>query len=780
MKQPTPPRSLAAALALTLLLAPSAASGAPPDDDDAPLEAPDPLEVPALTPPLEPDPDDVDAPYVVPGVVIRYTPGALFRVGGSVGVVDEEVLEEAGYDNPDAVLQQVPGVTVRGEDGYGLRPNIGLRGVSSERSQKVTLMEDGVLFGPAPYSAPAAYYFPLMQRMVGVEVSKGPAAILYGPQTIGGAVNLLTRDIPTALEGGLDLGLGSAAAFGDNVYFRGHGHVGTSWSWGGFLAEVAHVETDGFKVLDRAAAHGQDNTGFSRTDVMLKARAHTDLDAEDFHRFDLKLGFGRELSHETYLGLSDADFEASPYRRYAASALDRMDWERFSAQLAHSWLSGDDFDLTTTLYRHDMTRAWRKLNRFRNGPSLEEILADPDGGVRRVFYDVLTGAEDTSSAGEALMIGTNDRSFVVMGAQTVGRYRFVTGEVRHEVELGLRYHYDRIEREHTEDGYEMQGGVLVRDATPREATTRNLGESHAVATHLRYAVAAHGLTATPGVRVEWIANSLTDRVAGSEVDATQAIALPGVGLHYAVLPSLGVLAGVTRGFSPVGPGQPDEVLPETSVNYEAGVRFLDEDLGARAEAIFFYNDYSNITGQCTLSSGCDPDALDSQFNGGEADVFGLELAAAHRFDAGAGVTVPVRLAYTFTDARFGSSFESANPQFGQVTSGDLIPYVPAHQASLHAGVAMERWSALAALTVVGRAREVAGPDLDASGPDGDKEFTDTQVLLDLMAEVQLHEHVTATLRVENVLDQRVIASRRPYGARPIRPFGAQLGVRLTL
>ena len=100
-------------------------------------------------------------------------------------MVGEDLLESFEYDNPDSVLRQVPGVYVRSEDGFGLRPNIGLRGGNSERSKKVTLMEDN-LFAPAPYSAPAAYYFPMMQRIQSVEVTKGPGSILYGPNTIGG------------------------------------------------------------------------------------------------------------------------------------------------------------------------------------------------------------------------------------------------------------------------------------------------------------------------------------------------------------------------------------------------------------------------------------------------------------------------------------------------------------------------------------------------------------------------------------------------------------------
>ena len=78
------------------------------------------------------------------------------RAPGSVHVIGAETLERYKYDDPHATLQLVPGVYVRQEDGFGLRPNIGIRGAISDRSSKVALMEDGVLFGPAPYSAPAA------------------------------------------------------------------------------------------------------------------------------------------------------------------------------------------------------------------------------------------------------------------------------------------------------------------------------------------------------------------------------------------------------------------------------------------------------------------------------------------------------------------------------------------------------------------------------------------------------------------------------------------------
>ncbi|MEQ9318151.1 MAG: TonB-dependent receptor plug domain-containing protein, partial [Polyangiaceae bacterium] len=153
------------------------------------------------------------------------------RVAGSAHRVDAEELERFEDDNIHNVLRRVPGVYVRGEDGYGLRPNIGLRGATARRSAKITLLEDGILFGPAPYSAPAAYYFPLTTRMNAIEVFKGPSALRHGPNTIGGAVNMVTRPIPWGHAFGADIALGTTA------YGKGHAHYGFGDDHWGVLIE---------------------------------------------------------------------------------------------------------------------------------------------------------------------------------------------------------------------------------------------------------------------------------------------------------------------------------------------------------------------------------------------------------------------------------------------------------------------------------------------------------------------------------------------------------------
>ena len=91
------------------------------------------------------------------------------NVAGSVSVLTSEDLEIFEYTDIHKILASVPGVNFRPEEGYGLRPNISLRGTYSDRSSKITLMEDGILIAPGPYSASSAYYFPTTGRLSGVE-----------------------------------------------------------------------------------------------------------------------------------------------------------------------------------------------------------------------------------------------------------------------------------------------------------------------------------------------------------------------------------------------------------------------------------------------------------------------------------------------------------------------------------------------------------------------------------------------------------------------------------
>ena len=134
--------------------------------------------------------------------------GAL-NLPGSVHYLSTKELNQFNTSNIHQILSQIPGVQIQEEDGYGLRPNIGLRGTGSERSSKITIMEDGVLAAPAPYAAPSAYYFPNVMRMSGVEVFKGSSQIKYGPYTTGGAVNFISTSIPDHLSGSVNLSLGS-------------------------------------------------------------------------------------------------------------------------------------------------------------------------------------------------------------------------------------------------------------------------------------------------------------------------------------------------------------------------------------------------------------------------------------------------------------------------------------------------------------------------------------------------------------------------------------------
>ena len=290
---------------------------------------------------------------------------AIPHIPGSAHILGKQELEEQGYDDIHRVLQAVPGVNVQEEDGYGLRPNIGMRGTGVERSQKITLMEDGVLIAPAPYAAPAAYYFPTPGRMEAVEVRKGSAAIKQGPYTNGGALNLVSAGIPDSLSLGLD------GAGGSDDAYRLQGLVGDSGERFGWMLQTFQLDTGGFKRLD-----GGGDTNTDIHDYIGKLRYSSSPTADLQQSVELKLGYTDQLGHETYLGLTEDDFRLDPVRRYRGSRLDTIDADHEQVQLRHFVVPSSRVDVVTTLYHNDFFRDWFKNESVR-GISNASILGDP-------------------------------------------------------------------------------------------------------------------------------------------------------------------------------------------------------------------------------------------------------------------------------------------------------------------------------------------------------------------------------------------------------------------
>jgi len=676
---------------------------------------------------------------------------------GSDHVVSEKELERFEHDDIHQILATVPGVYFREEDGFGLRPNIGMRGTDPERSAKVALMEDGILIAPAPYSAPAAYYFPLVTRMSAVEVVKGPGTVIYGPNTVGGSVNLVSQEVPRSGHTGyVDV------AGGDSLYGKLHARYGMATSYAGFLVEGVKLHSNGFKELD-----GGGDTGFDKTDLLFKGRVQSNPASRVFHQLLLTVGHADEDSNETYTGLSDDDFAATPYRRYRGTALDHMKWDHLRWQLSHRVEIGADVQVQTTLYRNSFNRVWRKLNGFRGDSDLAGILANPDAGNNAIFFSVLRGDSDSSSSAEELLIGTNDRRFVSQGLQSVVHGETARWPGKHDFRVGVRLHQDQADRRHSEDPFAMVGGELM-PMGGTEITTDSLAMANAAATFAQDEITMGPLALTLGSRVELVSTSLLDRTMSATTTDQYVVWIPGAGAYYRAADGIGLLAGVHKGFVPVAPGAGAGVRPEDSINYETGVRLSKWGIGA--EAIGFFTDYRNLKGSCTFSSGCEADQLGQEFNGGAVHTLGVESMVQSTPAITANLRLLVRAGYTFTRSTFQSAFDSSNPQWGSVDPGDHLPYLPEHQLSTTLGLQSASWEVSAALRYQGTMRNHAG-----QGAIIDGERIPGYAVTDLAGSYDFGRWGRAYLTLDNVFDQSYLVSYRPYGARPGKPRFAILG-----
>lgn len=656
---------------------------------------------------------------------------------GSAHQITQAQLDTFKYSDIMRTLASVPGVYIQEEDGYGLRPNLGMRGTGQNRSEKITVMEDGVLAAPAPYASPAAYYFPTSGRMQSVEIMKGGSTVKYGPRTTGGVINMVSRQIPQQdLAGKIDV------ALGEDGFGKLHTHAGGQGERIGAVAEIYRYQADGFKDINTVGG----DTGFTKNDALAKVRINTDKTARYQQALELKLKFADETSNETYMGLTDADYQKSPQSRYSASQKDLMTTEHKQIQLNHSIDFNDTLNLSTIAYYNDFHRNWYKADKV-GGDSLSK------GGIQKAanFDAGLLTELDVN-------VKANNRDYLSQGIQT--ELNLSLGD--HDLAFGARYHEDEMDRYQWADSYAMDANkIMTRTKSGIPGTDSNLIDSAtAFAAYVQDKITLGDVAITAGLRWENVDNQRQDwgktnpnrdGAPNKDVESSFSAVLPSLAATYQLNEQLILLAGVQKGFSPAAPGNA-EGDEEQSWNYEAGMRY--NQAAFSSELVAFYSDYSNMHGNCTEAQGCDASNIGNQYNAGEVEVKGVEFSLGYEFNQTGGISFPVKLAYTYTNAEFANSFTSKFETWEKVTAGDQLTYLPENQLYVAAGMQAQDWQLTLAARYTDEMRTKAGAGTIAAD-----QLIDAKTIVDISARYFVTNAQEVYLTVDNLLDETYMTTR---------------------
>lgn len=192
-------------------------------------------------------------------VTASRVPTPVTDVIADVSIIDRQALERAGQSSLRDILAQQPGVQMVSNGSYRSSTGVFLRGASS--SQTIVLI-DGVRVGSATLGTAPFENFPLA-RIERIEILRGAASALYGPDAVGGVIQIFTREPTDALELSANLGFGTDGQQQSGASLRGSaGAIGYSLG-------VSREKARGINVIvdPASSSFNPDQDGFTSTSV---------------------------------------------------------------------------------------------------------------------------------------------------------------------------------------------------------------------------------------------------------------------------------------------------------------------------------------------------------------------------------------------------------------------------------------------------------------------------------------------------------------------------------
>lgn len=600
---------------------------------------------------------------VLDPVAVTILPEKLEAVPGAFHVVDEKELEARRPFSIKEALNTTPGIHIVGEDSFGLGLNIGIRGLNPRRTSRTLLLEDGAPLFLAPYGDPSAHYSTPLDRVQRIEVVKGSGQILYGPQTVGGMINFVTKPVPTDGVHGSVTG-----TLGNHDFNSVHANVGMGGERGGIMIDALNKRGDGVR----------DNHDFGVEEYTIKGQ----LNISDAQTLIAKASSYKEGSDISETALGTVEFDEDRLQAPTGHN-DHFKHERKSLQLRHLFDINQQVKLTTQAYYAD---AYRSSFRQINDPGenagrskLERCPADVDKTVLSKENADLCGGRH------------RPRDYTFWGFEPRLDIQHSLFGIESDAVIGFRYHDEDINRR------QYRGSnASAQSLSFLEANAEQPGVSSSVADfreNIQIDVEAKSYYAqntfyindwalTPGVRVEDIkikthVKQASGSAANSSSTNEQTKVLPGFGAAWTGIENTTIFAGVHKGFAPPRPARDiddadiSKTKPEESTNWELGIR-SSYFSGISFASTFFLTEFDEIVIEETGGVFV---------NKGESEMAGLELSG--RIDLGE-INQSIENFYilgTYTNV-FTAEFKKDT---NKTSSGNRLPYAPRHIASLNLG-----------------------------------------------------------------------------------------------
>jgi Fe(3+) dicitrate transport protein len=412
-------------------------------------------------------------------------------------------------------------------------------------------------------------------------------------------------------------------------------------------------------------------------------------------------------------------------------------------------------------------------------------------------WDKLDGLRGTglrTNVGQALMhapslavlqgFGTGEiftrdafREHELYGWQNQVNIGFDTGEISHDLAVGLRFHYDRAGGTNQQIFYKSNGNGSFGPAAPAAIGSAGLNEVFATALFIEDAISIGNLTLRPGIRYEALrVGNTTDK--GVYRAGDEYLLMGGMGANYTLNEENTLFGGIYQGASPANPsGYLTGTESEESLGFELGHRYNKDAL--HTELVGFFTDFNDLIAPVVGDGGA---GLTPSRNGGSAESWGLEALA--EYDLGEAADwrygLPVYFSATYTNAEFagisGSRLGNDAGIFSGATNGNEIPYIP--EWKLAAGISLtdEKWTVNLDASFFDSTWGTgynSDPRLNDNGTLANPTAVDGKIdslfLLDLTGHYQVNDHLKLVGGVQNLLDTQKIVSRAPLGPRANAP-----------